>query len=358
MATVKEVTEYISLEPETKIDTNTKQFKDIEADRKSDLTANDKMFNDAINDVTNAYDTQIQASKDYAKEQTAIQNEQFKQTQTEINQQKAQAEKDYTKEQSAAYTDWQKQSNDYGVQAEERAAMGLARSGYSESSQVAMYNQYQTRITAARESLVLAKQNYDNMMANARIQNSSALAKIAYDSYAEQSKLAIELVSKKSTLVLQQAQEKRAINSLYDDKWNTTLNQIMQAKQLGIQLEELEIEKEKLAEEKRQFNKLHSGTSVTVAKGRTSKTGGKTGSQSKTANKVLKTDGSVKSDRYNATKNATTKKSSSPEPDMNSVLALGYGPISASRLNELVSQGIVQEYESDGKLKYRKVIPR
>lgn len=337
--------------PDYKISTNTKEFKDIEADRKSDLTANDKIFNDAAKDLTSAYDTQIQASKDYADKQTEIQNEQFKQTQTEINQQKAQLEKDYTKEQSAAYTDHQKQINPYGVQSEERAAMGLADSGYAESSKVAVYNQYQARVTAARESFMLAKQNYDNMMANARIQNSSALAKIAYEALAQQSALAIELVTKKSTLVLEQAREKRAINSLYDDKWNTTVNRLMQEKALGIQLGELELGQDRLEEEIRQFNKLHatnySGTKVTVEKGRTSKSG-KNGGNSKTANKVLAHDDN--------TKGKSTKPNlpnDSPKPNMQSIMDLGRGPINAKKLNSLITAGEVKEYVSGGELRYK-----
>ena len=41
--------------------------------------------------------------------------------------------------------------------------------------------------------------------------------------------------------------------------------------------------------------------------------------------------------------------------DMSSVLALGYGPISASRLNQLVKEGKVVETEKNGKLVYKKV---
>ena len=41
--------------------------------------------------------------------------------------------------------------------------------------------------------------------------------------------------------------------------------------------------------------------------------------------------------------------------DVASVLALGYGPISEARLNELVQSGEVQEYEENGYLKFRKV---
>ena len=48
------------------------------------------------------------------------------------------------------------------------------------------------------------------------------------------------------------------------------------------------------------------------------------------------------------------KKSSEPEIDMASVLALGYGPISSSRLAELEKQGLIESYVSGGKRKFRK----
>lgn len=43
-----------------------------------------------------------------------------------------------------------------------------------------------------------------------------------------------------------------------------------------------------------------------------------------------------------------------PTVDMKSVIALGYGPISASKLNSLVASGEVIEYKENGKLKYKK----
>lgn len=43
-----------------------------------------------------------------------------------------------------------------------------------------------------------------------------------------------------------------------------------------------------------------------------------------------------------------------PVVDMNSVLQLGYGPISAERLNELVEAGEIEEYVEGNKIKFRK----
>ena len=40
--------------------------------------------------------------------------------------------------------------------------------------------------------------------------------------------------------------------------------------------------------------------------------------------------------------------------DQSGVLALGYGPISAERLSELIAEGAVESYESDGLLRFRR----
>ena len=45
-----------------------------------------------------------------------------------------------------------------------------------------------------------------------------------------------------------------------------------------------------------------------------------------------------------------------PVVDTNSVLSLGYGPISEEKLFELVEQGIVEEYRENGKIKFRRVM--
>ena len=55
-------------------------------------------------------------------------------------------------------------------------------------------------------------------------------------------------------------------------------------------------------------------------------------------------------------------RSDAPDPDagtdlpvdQSSVLALGYGPISAERLSELIAEGAVESYESDGLLRFRR----
>lgn len=130
---------------------NDQRFKNIETEKQNKLNEANSMYNDMITNTDNRYNELIQASKDYANTQSQNQQARTDFTIEQINQQKDKTQKDYTKEQMGAYTDWQKQSNKYGANAEIMASNGLANSGYSESSQVSMYNTYQNRIAQARE---------------------------------------------------------------------------------------------------------------------------------------------------------------------------------------------------------------
>lgn len=182
------------------------------------IAQSDKAYNDQINSLEaqkNNTDPVSQAMK----EQTDFAIE-------KIEQQKAQAQKDYTKEQSAAYVDWKKQSDPYGANAEQMASMGMANTGYAESSQVAMYNAYQNRVAAARESYNTAVQNYNNAMTEARLQNNSALAKIAADALAKQLELSLKMVEQRNVLLSDKVDQKLKIDSEHYSRYKDVLNQL------------------------------------------------------------------------------------------------------------------------------------
>ena len=163
------------------VNLNDKSLQKINATKEAMSKELQMNYNKQVGLTDQKYNELINASKDYANKQSQIQNQQTNQAIKEINQNKAKAESDYLKEQKGAYADYAKQTNDYGVNAEKQASAGLAGSGYSESSRVNMYNTYQNRYVSARESYMLAVQNYDNQITQARLQNSSALAEIAYN---------------------------------------------------------------------------------------------------------------------------------------------------------------------------------
>ena len=191
------------------------RFTEVEQQKQEALTEAEKTYGDMINQSDSYYQAQIDASKQWAEQQQQNQQAQTDFAIEKIEQQKEQAQKDYTKEQSGAYVDWQKQSNQYGVNAEQMASAGMTNTGYSESSQVSMYNTYQNRVATARESYNQAVLNYNNAIKDAQLQNNSVLAEIAYNTLQTSLELSLQGFQYKNQLVLEKANAKREIDNTY-----------------------------------------------------------------------------------------------------------------------------------------------
>ena len=269
-----------------------------------------------------------------------------------IEQSKEWAQKDYVKEQSGAYTDWQKQSNKYGVNAEQQASMGMGGTGYSESSQVAMYNQYQNRVATAREAFVRASTEFDIAIKDAQLQNSSLLAQIASETLAKKLELSLTFLQNRQSLVTQKAQAIREVEKDYYDRWKDVLNQINQENALK---EEARQYNETLAENKRVHDASIAAQNAQMALAREELELKK--KQQNT--QIIKDDDEgketvIESDNEHGGRGGRIPASEEPTIDMDSVLALGYGAISPSKLSELVASGKVIKYVENGKIKFKK----
>ncbi|MGN0693732.1 MAG: hypothetical protein ACI4LK_02335 [Lentihominibacter sp.] len=267
---------YTPTTPTYDIDYTDKRFKAVETEKQTAIGNMENTYNDMINQSDKFYQDQINAAKDYAATQQQLQQQNTDFAIEKINQEKDKAGKDYTKEQSGAYTDWQKQSDQYGVNAEQMAAQGLSNTGYSESSQVSMYNTYQNRIAMARESYNNAVLNYDNAIKDAMLQNNAKLAEIAYNALQTELQLALEGFQYKNTLLTEKATKLQELDNTYYNRWQDVVNQMntenamaeqirqynesqkLEYAQLNEQLKQQEIEnalKQKEYEESiRQFN--------------------------------------------------------------------------------------------------------
>ena len=201
---------------------DTKEWKSGKKEYDNSLKESNKFYDTAIKDTNKLTNKQLAQIDNYKKTQTKLQNQSFALQKEEINQAKANTETDYQKEQSGAYVDWQKQSNQYGANAEKTAQSGLSNSGYSESSQVSMYNAYQKRVAVARESFNRTIQEYDNMMKEAYIQNSVALAEIANNTL--QQRLTVEMQSFEKILGFKQ--NKRQEKADIKNNWRQLQQQI------------------------------------------------------------------------------------------------------------------------------------
>ena len=213
---------------------------DIEREKENALTENNEIYDGAVSDLEDLQNEHEKISNQWKNTQQKNQQAQTDFAIKEINQQKEQQKKEYIKEQSAAYVDWQKQSNQYGANAEQMAAQGMQNTGFAESSQVSMYNTYQNRVTTAREVFNQAVLNLDNAITNARLQNNSILAEIAAQAAQEQFEFAVQIVQHKNTLLSEKTNRALTIEQLYDKKWQDVLAQINA--------------ENTLAEQKRQFN--------------------------------------------------------------------------------------------------------
>lgn len=235
----------------TEINYNDERFAKVESDKNAALGEMEQTYSGIIDQSDKFYQAQIDASKDWQKTQSDLQQQQSDFVVNKIEQDKAQAKKDYTKEQAGAYVDWKKQSNQFGANAEQLASQGLKNDGYSESSQVGMYNTYQNRVATARETFNKAVLNYDNSIAEARLQNNSALAEIAFQGLQQQLELSLQGFQFKNSLLLEQANKKQSIDSEYWGRYQDVLAQMNHEISLAEQIRQYN---EQMEWDKYQFN--------------------------------------------------------------------------------------------------------
>lgn len=279
------------------------RFKNVEAERDSRLDELNQTYNNMINQSDEFYNRQIDAARDYAVTQQDLQNQQTELAVNEINQAKDKANKDYLREQRGAYADWQKQSNQYGVNAEQQAAAGLQNTGYSESSQVSMYNQYQNRVSTARESYNLAVQNYDNKIAEARLANNSKLAEIAYQALQQELELSLNGFQYKNTLLLDQINKQQSISDTYYARWQNVLQQMNTENALAESIrqynENMKYQKERDKVKDKQWQKEYD---LAKKAARASRSGGSSGRSSSKSSTATLTNGGTKNTTTSNTK--------------------------------------------------------
>jgi DNA repair exonuclease SbcCD ATPase subunit len=139
------------------------------------------------------------------------------------------------------------------------AASGLTNTGFSESSQVSMYNQYQTRVATARDVFNRAILNYDNSIKEAQLANNSKLAEIAYQALQTQLELSLAGFQYKNTLLQTQLEMQQQTEDRYYSRWQDVLNQMNQENQFAESIRQYEqdykFQQEQFAEQKTQFEK-------------------------------------------------------------------------------------------------------
>lgn len=335
-------------EPNYKVNYDDKRLTDVKSQESAALSDLENKYADMQTNTDKYYDTAIKGVDDYKKQQTDLQNQQTDIAINEIEENKKRTEQDYQKEQKGAYVDYQKQIDPYGGNAEKMASMGMSGTGYSESSQVSMYNAYQNRVAVARESFNRAIVDYNNAITEARVQNSVALAEIAYNALTERTKLLLEQTQYKNQLLADLTNQKLALEQNYWQRYQDIVSQINTENSLAEQVRQ---HNENLAEEQRQFNILHPQNGGSIKGGNSSVGGSESAKDKKQAQIENK-------DKENSAKVSKDKqKAASEQKMMKSIIDLGYGPISANKLNDLVASGKVIEEEKDGNYTFKNAKP-
>ena len=139
--------------------------------------------NNPYAELEQKYSNNMTQQNDLLNQQSTIQNQQIdantNQTLSEIEHQKKYAQQEFNKEARGAYQDYQKAINPYGVQAENMFSNGLGNSGYSETSKLNAFNTYQNRYATARQSTDRMMDEFNNEMAQARLEGNREKAEVA-----------------------------------------------------------------------------------------------------------------------------------------------------------------------------------
>lgn len=371
--------------PTYEVDYNDERFQQNAAQEQAELSQSNNMYNSMIEQSDSFYQAQSDAIEQWGQQQQQIQQANTDFTIEQIEQQKEQAEKEYKKEQAGAYVDLQKQSNKYGANAEQMAASGLTNTGFSESSQVSMYNTYQNRVAVAKESFGQATLEYNNAIKEARLANDSAQAEIAFNTYLQKTQLALEGFQYKNGLLESQFAQQQAIVDRYYNRYQDILAQINQENALAEEsrqftetmnyqqeqdriaydqwlkeynLSQAQLEEEKrqydasLAEEQRQFDLANAAkNSTNVALLETGSSGGSNSSLNSGSNNSTLNSGSSASlknmaggVKYTAPMSSNTKATTS------TVATCGNSKSTTSKSDYYFKNGYQPQYVNDKKL--------
>ena len=174
-------------------------------------------------DIDNLMNQQNNLLNQQEKKQNEIINKQTQMQVDELNREKEKIDKDVTKTTQGLYSNWQKETNQYGVQAEQLAQQGLSNTGYAETTKTALYNTYQRNVTETLNNSRELKADYDFKISQARQNGSVQQAQSALELYSQKMQLLTqnyELRQNKEKYLYQQQRDKVA-----DQQWQKSFDQ-------------------------------------------------------------------------------------------------------------------------------------
>ncbi len=181
-------------------------------------------------DIENLYNKQTNLISEQEKKQNEIINQQTQMQVDELNREKSKVDKEVAKTNQGLYTQWQKQSNQYGVEAEQLEKQGLANSGYAETTKTDLYNTYQKNVTETLNSAREIKSDYDFKIAQARQNGSIQQAQSALELYVQKMQLATQMYELRQNREKYLYQKER--DTVSDMQWQKTFDEQIRQNEL------------------------------------------------------------------------------------------------------------------------------
>ncbi len=231
--------------------TEDERYAKVEADKQNALNQSNNMYNEML-----ASNSQLaQQQKDYINNWQTTQNEIADKNAAYQNslqmQNKERAQKDFQNEAIASKNAYYDFINPYGANAEIQAQNGLNNAGYAETTKLGAWNTQQNRTAQARTSMNNAIQQYDNAMKEIELNRDTTKAQYALQALQQQLEANIREFDTANTLRQNQLSNSQALDSEYNDRYNTVWNQINTEKQ---QEEAIRQYEQNYALEQQQFN--------------------------------------------------------------------------------------------------------
>ena len=173
---------------------------------------------DEYRDITDLTNRQSALIDEQANRQREINEQQTQMAVDELAHERDKIDDQTAKTTSGLYTNYQKNVNNYGVQAEQRARMGLGNSGYAESSRVKLYNDYQKNVTDTLNSANQLKADFDFKMAQARQSGNLAQAQSELALLTQRMQLLTQEYDLRNNREQYLYQKER--NAVADEQWN------------------------------------------------------------------------------------------------------------------------------------------
>lgn len=162
--------------------------------------------------------------------QNNIINQQTQMQVDELNRNKEKVDKDVQKTNQALYTQYQKESNQFGANAEKLASQGLANSGYAETTKANMFGTYQKNVTETLNNARDLKSDYDFQVSQARQNGSIQQAQAQLEIYSQKLQYLTQnyqLKQNREQYIYQQGRDK-----ISDDQWQKTYDEQIRQNEL------------------------------------------------------------------------------------------------------------------------------